>query len=162
MQDTSKRKEVGLQFYSLNLTSTSDFNLIYKIQKKENTYRRYRLVLGSISYDDRTTGFSSSFALGREKRYKINDRFSFISGYEFQGGLSLRNEDDYNINASIGKVIGFQYAFKNNFLINIETVPSITANYMIQDVDYNPYRYDEFTFELKASYKMSLGILYRF
>lgn len=149
-QDAPKR-EIGLRTTPADLTN---LGFIYKKQVTENTYRRYRLAVGSLSVNvinsNTQASFSAGGAIGKEKRRPLDDRLKFIYGTEFIGNISAvsvsggtttidnGNGSTTTISGSsrtlitpsigIGFVLGAQYDLSPKWYVNAEIIPSITAN----------------------------------
>ncbi|HLP92904.1 MAG TPA: hypothetical protein VK168_02665 [Saprospiraceae bacterium] len=137
-QNASPKREVGLQFSSLDLNGSS-FSAFYKKEKKENVYRRIRFATGRIQLDlleEQTNfDFNVGMAIGREKRKSLDDKLVFYHGPEFAASVSIFTsevDDDVTpilVSPSFGWVFGLQHSFNDRWAINIETIPSFRASF---------------------------------
>lgn len=136
-----------------------------KKQKAENKYNRIRLASANISiakFKDLIGSAQLGIALGKEKHLSINDKLSFIKGWEFIGfaGSTFNEDDNYSvyITPGIGLVLGFQYEISNRFNIILETIPSVSTS--ISLASGNVYVTN---FKLGFdSDNIALGLMYRF
>lgn len=131
----SQTQEIGLR-----LSSFENFDFIYKKEKAENKLTRYRLGFANIGFtsrnDNESINFQFGFAIGVEKRRAINERLHFIHGIEPAFSFSLANNRSntiWNLQPSLGYVLGFQYDFNEAFYVNVETIPSLDAGISIRD-----------------------------
>lgn len=122
--------EIGIRLEGFN-----SFDFIYKKQKDQNKFIRYRLFSTDVRYrkleESSNFSFSSGFAIGKEKRKEITDRLYFIHGIEPSLFFSINNSEDEvqtSVRPSIGYVLGFQYTF-NSFYINVESIPAISGTF---------------------------------
>ena len=157
--DQNSTKEIGIRMSGL-----SDFDFIYKKQKAENKYTRLRLISTAFSISD-FENFNSLLSLGltygREKRKSLNNNFHFINGWEFIGSLSSSiNNDDltFSFSPGVGVVLGFQYEISEKFIVNIETIPSLTTN-ILYSSDYIKISNLNFGFDTNS---IALGLMYKF
>ncbi|MFD2570381.1 hypothetical protein ACFSUS_07030 [Spirosoma soli] len=149
-QEVPKR-EIGLRTSPANLTNVG---FIYKKQLSENTYRRYRLAVGTLGVnvinDNTQVSFNVNGAIGKEKRKPMDEKLSFIYGTELIAGIGLTsisggtttidigNGSTTTINGSsvtlftpsvgIGFVLGVMYDIKPKWYLSAEIIPSVTAN----------------------------------
>lgn len=147
-QDVPTR-EIGLRTNGFN-----DLGFIYKKQKSENVYRRYRLAVGNLGVgvinNSGVINFSVSGAMGKEKRKAINDRFQVVYGTEFIPRLSVLHSSagtasindgtggEVSVTGSnltllstslgIGFVIGAQYNISPKWYVSAEVVPTVSLN----------------------------------
>lgn len=123
------KREIGIR-----MPGFTDFDFIYKKQKGENKYSRIRLVSTNFSvsdFDFFTGSFSMGLAYGREKRKPLNNGFSFLRGWELIGKANLitaNNSTRLVFTPGVGYVLGFQYDINDKFAVNIETIPSLSAD----------------------------------
>ena len=129
-------RELGVRFSSIDLDGGTGFSLVYKKQKAENRYTRWRATFGNLNIssfgeDNIRTNFSAGAAYGIEKRKPLGNEFYFVRGPEFSAGLGL-NIADENINTSLslgaGYIFGLQYNCKKHFFISLETIPGGNLN----------------------------------
>ncbi len=153
------KKEIGIR-----LAGLSDFDFIFKKQKTENSYQRIRFLSSNLSISD-FADFSSMFSIGvtigKEKRKPLNNHLSLIRGWEIISSFSTRIENEHTSIAlcpGAGLVFGFQYDINDNFLVTLETIPSITI--CVQS-DSDELRVSNFNAGFNSDY-LSLGLLYRF
>jgi len=126
-------RELGVRFEGINLGGQNNFSLVYKKQKAEDRYVRWRAVFGNISannldVDPYNVRFGFGGNLGLEKRKALADRFSFVRGPEFGLNISLAfGEDDplVAMGAQLGYVLGLQYNAGKHFFFNLETIPGV-------------------------------------
>ncbi len=157
--DQNFKKEIGIRMNGL-----SDFDFIFKKQKAENKYRRMRLISANFSipdFEDFTSSFGLGVTYGKEKRKPLNDNLSLINGWELIGrfGVNMSEEDlSFTFTPGIGYVLGFQYEINNKFIVNLETIPTLTTtiNYAADELSISNLK---FGFN---SNNIALGIMYKF
>lgn len=162
-QSTGPKREVGLQFSSLDLDGSS-FSAFFKKEKKENVYRRIRFATGDlglgIQEEFTNFNFQVAFAIGREKRKELDDKLVFYHGPEFSALFSAyaNSEDDlaFNIRPRFGWVFGLQHSFNERWGINIETIPTVYVGATINDINEGLF------FGAGGSTTVSLGIVRKF
>lgn len=128
---SSPNRELGIRFQGINLGGPNEFSLVYKKQKAENRYRRWRATFANLSLtvvdDDNTNiGFNLGFLTGMEKRRPLADKFTFNHGWEYGPNLGLQTDGEstyLQIGGSVGYVLGVQYQPDNRFFLNLETIP---------------------------------------
>ena len=133
-QDSKPKREVGLQFSSLDFDGGSGFSAFFKKQKKENVYRRIRFFSGGLSAisleEDFNFSINAGIAIGREKRKTLDSKLDFYQGPEVsaQLGLATLGEDNANvlISAGFGWVLGLQHSFNERWAVNLETIPGLS------------------------------------
>ncbi|MGV6860673.1 MAG: hypothetical protein ACWA41_02825 [Putridiphycobacter sp.] len=133
-------REIGIR-----LTSLTDFGFIYKKQKAPNTFSRMRVANMRVGFKNiegapNPFNLSMGFSYGREKRKSINEKFSFIGGWEVAGYFSSAFQNpnsNLKLTPSIGMVLGFQYKLNESFLINLETIPSLSSRFESNNNDIN-------------------------
>jgi hypothetical protein len=125
-----QNREIGVRFSNL-----SSFDLVYKTQKAENKFRRYRLGAANIGLSTlggSTQGqFNAQFAIGTEKRKNIAPNLQFIHGFEPAFSLmaySLNSNATFMLGLGLGYVLGVQYDLSPKMYINLEAIPSINAS----------------------------------
>ncbi|OZI08072.1 hypothetical protein BWI93_11235 [Siphonobacter sp. BAB-5385] len=147
-QDVPTR-EIGLRTNGFN-----DLGFVYKKQKSENVYKRYRLAFGNLGLGivngSSLVNFSVGGAIGKEKRKSINDRFQVVYGTEFiprltvihspggnvsvndgtMGSITITNAGNLLLNTSlgIGFVLGAQYNISPKWYVSAEIVPTVSLN----------------------------------
>ncbi len=162
-QDGGGKREVGLQFSSLDFTGSS-FGAFFKKEKKENVYRRIRFAAGAIDFGllEETTdfNFAAALAIGREKRKALDAKLIFYHGPEFAARVQAVTlwEDDIamTIQPSFGWVIGLQHSFNDRWAINIETIPTFYVAANINTID------EGLLFGVGGSNFVSLGVVRKF
>lgn len=161
-QTNGKKREVGVQFGSLNFNS---FNALYRKQKSENVYRRIRATFGNLGYasteDETNLRFNAGLAIGREKRKTLDRKLEFYRGPEVNVGLDIIIGDTdgrFGVNAGFGYVLGLQHSFSDLWAIHLETIPSIGARFRIGDNSQS----DIFTVDAGFSSAVSLGVVRKF
>ncbi len=138
-QDAPPRREVGLQFNSINFNGSNAFSAFYKKETKENVYRRFRVFYGNLGLDFKTFGNYTAFngaggiAIGREKRKALDSKLAFYQGPEISASFGVAHVDlnvvnaanvtRYDVNARLGWVLGLQHSFNDRWAINLETIP---------------------------------------
>ena len=135
-QDGNPRREVGLQFSSLNFDG-GGFSAFFKKQKKENVYRRIRFFYGNISVGEQQEEFqfdvSTGIAIGREKRKMLDSKLEFYQGPEFALRLDvssfLETQSQISVTPSFGWVLGLQHSFNERWAVNLETIPGASISF---------------------------------
>jgi hypothetical protein len=154
-------REIGLRMSSLN-----SFNFVYKKAKEENKYLRFQAGafnanFASINNSEDLLALGFNLAIGIEKRKPIDDKLSFIHGFEPALRFSLATGDNSQaaFNPSIGYVLGFQLNISDSFGVNLETTPSIGASFYVDDDGFG----DNTNYNLGFnSNSVALSIVYRF
>ena len=126
-------RELGVRISSVDFSGNNVFNLVYKKQKAENRYNRWRAAFGNIGYDNFDEGddnvyFNAGAFYGIEKRRAMADRFTFNHGWEFGGNIGLNFSEangGYQLGLAVGYVLGVQYNPAKPFFINLETIPGL-------------------------------------
>ena len=163
-QDGNPRREVGIQFSSLDFDGSRSFSAFFKKQKKENVYRRIRFFSGSLSArsfeDTFIFDFSAGIAIGREKRKSLDPKLEFYQGPEFSIRLGLATEDNVRVSIApaFGWVLGLQHSFNNRWAVNLETIPSLSITANIN----NGIRPDVLLFGAGFNNSVSLGLVRKF
>ncbi len=138
LSSAQQQKEVG---FGTDLTSLfENFNLSYKLQKKENKWFRLNATFGNFNYV-KTDGFSNAsarigFSLGLEKRKTIGSSpVEILRGPQFLLATDLNNLTSdggdllYVLQGGLGYVFGSQVHLKKNVKIGLETMPAILLSY---------------------------------
>ncbi|WP_027419324.1 hypothetical protein [Crocinitomix catalasitica] len=126
-------KEIGIRSNNIN-----NLGIIYKKQRKENSFVRYRLAMTSlnmtISENNLIVNGQLGFSIGWEKRVSVSDKFQFKHGFEpfLRGGLNENFNNNFgntnlDLDAGLGYILGFIYHFNEKFYLGIETIPSISV-----------------------------------
>jgi hypothetical protein len=132
---TAAPRELGAQISSFG---SSPFSLIYKKQKTENRYHRWRAAIGQISVNNIESS-SENLTLdlglfyGLEKRRALAEQITFNHGWEFGGNLGLgftENDPNFSLGLGLGYVLGVQYNARQPFFVNIETIPGIHVRFL--------------------------------
>ncbi|PQA60638.1 hypothetical protein [Siphonobacter curvatus] len=147
-QDVPTR-EIGLRTNGFN-----DLGFVYKKQKSENVYKRYRLAFGNLGLGivngSSLVNLSVGGAIGKEKRKSINDRFQVVYGTEFIPRLTVSHSPGGNVSVDdgtfgkititgsgnlllntslgIGFMIGAQYNISPKWYVSAEVVPTVSLN----------------------------------
>lgn len=124
-------RELGVRFSGVDFSGNNVFNLVYKKQKAENRFNRWRAAFGNIGYDnfnddEDNVYFNFGAYYGIEKRRALSDRFTFNHGWEFGGNIGLNFSEangGYQLGLAAGYVLGVQYNPAKPFFINLETIP---------------------------------------
>lgn len=130
---SSPNRELGVRFQGINLGGSNEFSLVYKKQKAENRYRRWRATFANLSLavadeDNTNIGLGVGFQTGIEKRKPLADKFTFNHGWEYGPNLVLLTDGEstyLQIGGNIGYVLGVQYQPNNRFFLNLETIPGL-------------------------------------
>lgn len=153
--DQDLKKEIGIR-----MTGVSDFDFIYKKQKSENKYTRLRLLTAGLSIGSYNSSLYAGFACGKEKRKLIAKDFYLIKGWEFMGSTSILETTAFSSSIGVGYVLGFQYNISEKFIVNLETIPSLTTSATFSDNVYESVAWDvDLGF---SSSSVGLSIMYRF
>ncbi|MEM1216598.1 MAG: hypothetical protein AAGJ82_12975 [Bacteroidota bacterium] len=135
----SATHEVGLR-----LTDLEDIGFIYKKQKAENRFTRFRVGSVNVNVQEDIFSLGLAAAIGFEKRKNIANKLSFIHGWEpslFVSTTSVNDDVISSVTPGIGYVLGFQYDFSDNFYLSLESIPSLSASFQFGDnVPDNNYR----------------------
>ena len=157
--DAVLKREVGIRMPGL-----TNFDFIYKKPRGGNKFKRLRIIYTDISvYDleDVSGSFSFGLTYGWEKRKPLKDQLSLIRGWEIIGGVGgrIRNDVvDWSFTPGIGFVLGFQYDLNENFVVNLEIIPSLRSRI----TEYND-EIDVSNLSLNMNTNdVALGFLYRF
>ena len=132
---TAPTRELGVRFDGLNFRGFNSFGLIYKKQKSENRYHRWRAAFANLSANsadnqDPDAQFGAGLFYGIEKRKPLGERFTFNHGWEFGGNFAAQiaeNNNRISLGLSAGYVLGLQYNPNNRFFINLETIPGASV-----------------------------------
>ncbi|MCB0847755.1 MAG: hypothetical protein KDE26_31095 [Bacteroidetes bacterium] len=134
-QSQSINRELGIR-----LSGLDNFDFIYKKGKKNNEFARFRFVFANVSVQGSgssiSSNFGAGFAIGKEYRKTITPKFYFVHGFEPAFSFSVLNLGGpyrINIRPSIGYVLGFQLNVLDNFYMNLETIPSLSAQMSMDD-----------------------------
>ena len=153
------KKEIGIRFSGLN-----DFDFMYKKQKGENNYRRVRFMNANVNVRNESnvsTNILLGSAIGFEKRKSLNDKLSFVRGSEIimtiQSSIS-NSSSQFIVVPGLGIVLGFQYDINENFYVNLEAIPSLTASIEFNDDAAN---LNQVNLGFNTS-NAALGVMYRF
>lgn len=165
-QSDRPHREVGLQFSSFDFDGGGGFSAFYKKQKKENVYRRIRLLFGNISVgateEDFTFNFVAGVNIGREKRKSLDSKLEFYQGPEFSLRLAIASVIDDDVRALLtpgfGWVFGLQHSLNERWAVNLETVPSLAISTNING-DAGP---DALAIDARVSNTVSLGLVRKF
>lgn len=137
----SQNQEIGLRIATLE-----NLDFIYKKEKQENRFIRYRILFAGVgvSLQDDNESVSAQFGLGIgiENRRAINDRFYFIHGIEPSLAVSVASNsslNNWNLQPSFGYVLGFLYNFSDEFSVNIETIPALSVGMNLRNDTRNSY-----------------------
>jgi hypothetical protein len=124
--------EIGLRFSGINFDGFNSFSAIYKKKLAEGKYRRISGTFGGLGFANEFNRSSFSFnfglSIGRENRRLVGKKTIFYTGPVFSINTGLTKlegfEPNWNLQPSMGGVLGVQYDFNENWAINLETIPS--------------------------------------
>ena len=123
---TAQTHELGLR-----LNSLEDFNFIYKKEKNEATFVRYRFTNLQTLFSADLSNISMGFAIGWEKRKDVTEKLQFVHGWEPVASLQYTSAgegtDTINTRVGVGYVLGFQYNFSESFYLNMEAIPTLST-----------------------------------
>jgi opacity protein-like surface antigen len=133
--DDNHKYEFGLRFSGINFSGFNSFSAIYKKRLDNGKFRRISGTFGGLIYsknaDKSTFGFNAGLSIGNEKRREMGKKTSFYSGPVFSISTSFAKTEEikpsWNLEPSLGAVIGLQYDFSDNWAINLETIPSASV-----------------------------------
>ena len=156
-----KNHELGIR-----LGSFENFDFIYKKQRQENKFIRHRLAFVNFAYnttsDNDSYDLGIGYAIGWENRKEIGGNLFFIHGFEPYISVSHSSNNITNVwgfQPGLGYVLGFQYNFSESFYLNLETIPSLSGIFIIDDDGFSD------TFALNAGFNsnaIALTLAYRF
>ena len=158
-------REIGIRASGLN-----DFNFIYKKQLKENKFLRLRTGALNLNFntidDNSVSGFAA--AIGFENRKPLDDKLSFTYGFEPSIAFNIQSINSRFQTISIlsaGYVLGFNLNVSDNFGLNIETIPALTATFRsddrINDNDFSSDNAFGLGFGFNSNF-IALSAVYRF
>lgn len=173
-----KRNEVGLYLPQLStLPDLDNIGFIYKKDRGNDRFIRFKLATLNASYSDQPPieqfDFFLDIAVGHEKRVSIDEKVSFVHGFEPQisyarqvtKGSPADPPGFKNTNTlfrpQLGYIIGVQYSLSDSFYFNIETVPAIGVDIREND----RFRSNETSTRLTGGFNSSavaLTVAYRF
>ena len=160
-QGQSRTHELGLR-----LSGLENFDFIYKRSKDEQRFTRYRVLLGRGQFASHSNGDAVNIALGlaigREHRKAIGRNLSFVHGWEPGFNIAASSGSDRTnifIAPFLGYVLGFHLDISESFYINIETIPSLSGNFRINDGEISDNYSVDFGFNSNA---VALTLAYRF
>lgn len=161
-QNTSKQKELGLSFRSIN-----SFGINFKTGSEKSLWR-FSTLYGqgmkeksiSDSLESIQSSNSASLKIGKEYRKSISDHLEMRLGADLSFGISSRNseEDDLSIDnydyarsritfePGLNFVFGFNYLINETLLIGAEILPGF--NYVMGKDKHDP-SYEEDIIENK-------------
>lgn len=135
----SAGKEAGLR--ATNLTNP---NFIYKKQKAENKWVRYRFGMVRFDFENRENSYriqsGLGFAIGVEKRKQLDTKLYFVHGIEpfievnhsFVNSKETENVNhDLSVAPGLGYVLGLQYNFSDRWYVNAETIPNVQTRFTL-------------------------------
>jgi len=145
-----------------------DFNLMYKRELKSGLIRRHRFLFSNFLYNSTgsTIDFRTGYAIGHEKRKKMNEVFSFIHGPEVALVINYQNirvpNDDrvttVILQPSFGYIIGFQYDINEHFYISVEVIAALSGSVQLREMQDTSYTLNA-GFNSNSS---ALTLVYRF
>jgi hypothetical protein len=167
-QSGKAKREVGLQFSSLNFNGGS-FGAFLKKEKKENVYRRVSFASGNIQLnlveEETQFNFNAGIAIGEERRKQLDEKLLFFQGPEFSlnVGLFTTEDDDataVTITPGFGWVFGLQHSFNKLWAINIETVPAVAISGNFYGAEISDA--EGLSLGIRASSRVNFGIVRKF
>jgi len=131
-QETTKIKEVGLNFYNFD-----NYGLFYKTGSDTKLWR-FRILGGGLRITNVNRSLPSSsisgqlnFSVGREKRREFAPNLDFVSGIELLSNFYYFESNGANPNSSlqfgagIGGVFGLRYEINKTFFGGAEVLPNL-------------------------------------
>lgn len=123
--------EAGLRFNDFET-----FSAIYKKQKDETSFMRYRINAGRLAFsevgDNQRFSGNVEIAIGKENRKQLMDKLSFIYGIEPALGIAYNTQNGnsaFRISPSLGYVLGLQYEFFERLAVGLEVIPAINGTF---------------------------------
>lgn len=148
--------------FGIRSSSFQDFGFIYKKETKPNTLWRFRMAYSTFQFnynglvEQGQSSVKMGFAIGREKRKALNDKFYFYRGLDTELQFSSSSAGSSLIlYPRIGYVLGFQYNITNDFYVSLETIPGLSVSYDFE----NDYTTADLGFNQNAA---ALTVAYRF
>jgi hypothetical protein len=139
-QQTSPRREVGLQISSINFDGLNTFSAIYKKEIKENLYRRIDFTgsfLSAFAQEQFTLGFNGGLSIGREKRRSLDDKLIFYQGPQVGVSFGLSTNNSPRTDVMVGLIwqwfLGLQHSFNARWAVNMEITPGVAMNLNFPD-----------------------------
>ncbi len=128
--------EIGLRFSGINFDGFNSFSAIYKKKLVEGKYRRISGTFGGLGFANEfnrsSFSFNFGFSIGREKRRLVGKKTIFYTGPVFSINTGITKlesfEPNWNLQPSMGAVLGLQFDFNENWAINLETIPSCSIS----------------------------------
>lgn len=124
--------EVGIRISGLNFDGFNSFSAIYKKKLAENKFRRISGTFGGLGFSDDfdrlNFSFNAGISVGYEKRREMGKKTTFYSGPVFSVSAGITKQErvdaNWNLQPSLGAVLGVQYDFSEYWAVNLETIPS--------------------------------------
>lgn len=157
-QSSKKPKEIGFQVSGFD----TEFSGIYKVQKSENVFRRYRFLAGNIGVffvDEPFLVAGVGLAIGRENRRYLDTKLMFYRGPEFNlnlAGVSFDTDQVFAGSVGLGYILGLQHNFNDYWAVNIETIPGLSVS-ILDNEDVSGIGVN-----VGASNSVSIGVVRRF
>ena len=135
-QEVKQNHEIGL--WTSNL---SQFQVIYKKQKSENTFTRLRFASGKMSLIDADPfklSVDLGFAGGKEKRRPLSDKLYFVTGFDLACYLHSSinaNHPSISLTPGLGGILGCTYLANDKFLVGFEVIPSASFQFGYRNDD---------------------------
>lgn len=158
---SAQQHEIGIRMSSLN-----NFGLIYKKQKNEQSWTRLRLLFANLNFNflenNNQTQLTTGIAYGWEKRRSIDERLTFIHGFEPRLSMRLEqseitNTTSYQVIPALGYVLGVQVKLKNQFFMYAEIIPALSSRFEFSNNTVNT----NLGIGLSTN-GASIGVVYRF
>ena len=158
----SANREFGIRFNSLN-----GFDLVYKKEKSETKWRRYRLGASNFQYQrndsiNKNWQVNLELAVGCETRERIADRAVFYHGFEPRVGFSFYSNaysKQTTISPGIGYVLGFLYDLSPRAWVGIEAIPAVYSTFTLEKYGESSTAFNNAGFSLNS---LAIAIAYRF
>lgn len=165
-----QQHEIGIRLHSLN-----NYGVMYKKQQTKQQWTRLRLMFTDtdvLFFDGyNRIDFTVDVAYGWEKRKVINERLTFLHGFEPRLSFSLLLEGDPRVeheqnsrnecrlSPALGYILGGQLRLKNQFFIYVEIIPAISSAFRFQKG--NNAFFTSLSLNANSS-NASIGFIYRF
>jgi hypothetical protein len=158
---TPTRREVGIQISGFNFDGVTSFSGFYKKEIRENTYRRWGFLFGSLNMGFQSEEFlfntAAGLSVGREKRKRLDDKLLFYQGPSFSL-IGFVNSNQFGINPGFGWVVGLQHNLNDRWSVNLETTPSVGVSFSQSSETKNSV----LSLDGNISNQVSIGLIRRF
>lgn len=125
--NAQQNREIGVR-----LLASQGSDVIFKKEKQPNRFKRFRIGLSNLGYNDFNGRDQFSFSVGAgfgwEKRKAIKENLHFVTGFELRAGFGSFGDNSNGI-VGIGYILGFQYDINDNLSAGVETIPNVSTNF---------------------------------